>query len=190
MKSTYEYKDYALEISKECRHKLYVLYRYPLTSVINFCHEFSDMIERNVVEDRGELILIGDYNIHMNSMNHPDTIIFSDCLDSLYLTNLVDFPMHKALHTLDLIICDRQSNTVLSVDKSHLLSDHNTITCKITPKTIMSFGKFKEINPRSANDIRTELESQEIIASQDNIITAYNNVVINALNKHALLRQK
>ena len=55
----------------------------------------------------------------------------------------------------------------------------------------MSFCKFKEINPRSfANDIRTELESHPIIASPDNIITAYNNAVTNALNKHTPLRQK
>ena len=73
------------------------------------------MLGTNIVKDRGELILIGDFNIHMDSMNHLDTIIFNDCLDTLNLTNLVDFPMHKALHTLDLIICDRQSNTVLLV---------------------------------------------------------------------------
>ena len=55
----------------------------------------------------------------------------------------------------------------------------------------MSFHKFKEINPRSlANDIRTELESHPITASQDNIITAYNNAVINALNKDTPQRQK
>ena len=137
------------------------------------------------------------FNIHIDSMNHPDTLIFNDCLDSLNLTNLVDFPMHKALHILDLIICGRQSNTVLSVGKSHLLSDHNTITCKIEvlqpepPKTIMIFHKFREINPRSfADDIRTELESHPITASQDNIITAYGNAVTTALDKHMPLRQK
>ena len=54
------------------------------------------MLETNTVEDRGKLILIGDFNIHMDSMNHPDTIIFNDCLDSLNLINLVDFPMHGA----------------------------------------------------------------------------------------------
>ena len=131
IKLTYEYQDYTVEISKEYRLNLYILYRYLSTSVINFCGEFLDMLETNIVKDRGELILIGDFNIHMDSMNHPDTIIFSDCLDSLNLTNLVDFPMHKALHTLELIICDRQSNIVSSVNKIHLLSDLNTITCKI-----------------------------------------------------------
>ena len=67
----------------------------------------------------------------MDSMNHPDIILLNNFLDSLNLTNLVHFPMHKALHTQDLLICDRQSNTVSSVNKSHLLSDHNTIICKI-----------------------------------------------------------
>ena len=110
------------------------------------------MLETNIVKDRGELILIGNFNIHMDSMNHQDTIIFNDCLDSLDMTNLVDFPKHKALHTLDLMICDRKCNTVSSVNKSHIPSYHNTITCKIEvpqpkpPKTTMSFHECKEIN--------------------------------------------
>ena len=108
-----------LEISKDNRLNLYVLYRYPSTGIINFCGEFSDMLATNIVEDRRELILISVFNIHMDSMSIPDTIIFNDWLDSLNLTNLVYFPMHKPLHTLDLIICDRQSNAVSSVNKSH-----------------------------------------------------------------------
>ena len=69
-------QDYTVEISKECRFNLYVLYRYPPTSFINFCDEFLDMLETNIV--RGQLVLIGDFNICMDSMNHPDTIIFND----------------------------------------------------------------------------------------------------------------
>ena len=106
IKSTYEYQDYTVGISKECRLNIH---RYPSTSGINFCDIFPDMLETNIVKDRGELISIGDFNIHMDSMKHPDTIIYNNCLDSLNLTNLVDFPIHKALHTLDLIICDRQT---------------------------------------------------------------------------------
>ena len=56
-------------------------------------------------------------------------------------------------------------------------------------KAIMSFHKFKGINPRSfADDIRTEHKSHH--TSQDNISTAYNNTVTNALNNNAPLRQK
>ena len=49
---------------------LYVIYRYPNTSMLNFIECLSEIIEGNILNDRGELILIGDFNVHMDSQRH------------------------------------------------------------------------------------------------------------------------
>ena len=39
---------------------LYTVYRIPNTSVLTFCYEMVNVLENNIVSDRGETILIGD----------------------------------------------------------------------------------------------------------------------------------
>ena len=70
---------------------LYVIYRYPNTSMLKFIECLSEIIEGNILNDCGELVLIGDFNIHMDSPEALDTILFTNFLDSLNLKNLVDF---------------------------------------------------------------------------------------------------
>ena len=48
------------------------------------------------------IMIIGDFNIHMENIAKPNTITFSDFLDSFSLQNHVNFPTHIAKHHLDL----------------------------------------------------------------------------------------
>ena len=61
---------------------IYIIYCIPSTSVIHFCSELSDLIENNVLEDHGHIIMLGDFNIHMDKPEHPDTETFNDFLES------------------------------------------------------------------------------------------------------------
>ena len=57
---------------------LYVIYRYPNTSMLNFIECLSEIIEGYILNDHGELIFTGDFNVHMDSPEAPDTILFND----------------------------------------------------------------------------------------------------------------
>ena len=75
---------------------LYVIYRYPNTSMLEFVGILSDTLEQNILANWGHLILIGKFNVHMDS----DTILFNDFLDSFNLVNKIDFETHQNHHTL------------------------------------------------------------------------------------------
>ena len=60
-----------------------LVYRLPQVSILNFCNEFLDMIERDFNVTKDKSIIIGDCNIHMDTQTESDAIIFSDLLDSL-----------------------------------------------------------------------------------------------------------
>ena len=79
----------------------------------------------------GELVLIGDFNVHIDSPEAPDTILFSDFLDSLNLKNLVDFSTHLSNHSIDLIIMDK--NSILS----HILEE--VICSQTTTSSLLIF---------------------------------------------------
>ena len=57
---------------------LYIIYRYPNSSVLQFIETLANILERNTLFDHGELILTGDFNIHMDKPHLPDTVLFND----------------------------------------------------------------------------------------------------------------
>ena len=61
---------------------IYIIYCIPNTSMIQFCIEISDLIKNNILEDYGHLIMLGDFNIHMDKPEHSDTATFNDFLES------------------------------------------------------------------------------------------------------------
>ena len=44
---------------------LYIVYRIPNTSILTFHNEMANVLENNIIGDRGETILLGIFNIHM-----------------------------------------------------------------------------------------------------------------------------
>ena len=76
--TTHDYKVHF----KSLTLNLYVIYRFPNTSVLMFCTELDTVLERNILDTTGKLVLLGDFNIHMDVVDDSDTITFNDFLDS------------------------------------------------------------------------------------------------------------
>ena len=110
---------------------LLIIYRIPSTSILESCNEFAVFMEDNITTLRGNLMLMGDLNIHMDDKADPGTVTFTDFLDSLGLVNHTQFPTHVSGHTLDLIITQEDSNDILTVARGHMLSDHHFIDVKL-----------------------------------------------------------
>ena len=84
----------------------------------------ANVLENNIVSDRGKTILTGDFNIHMDDPEDLDTITFNDFLDSLDLINLVNFGTHTSNHTLDLVIQSNRFKVNLKTLQGYFLLDH------------------------------------------------------------------
>ena len=102
---------------------IYIICHIPNTSVIQFCSELSNLIENNILEDHGHLIMLGDFNIHMDKPEHPDTVTFNDFLESFDLVNYTTFPTDLSRHTLDLVKTNSYG-LIKSIEQGHYLSDH------------------------------------------------------------------
>ena len=74
------------------------------------------------------LLIVGDFNIHVDIPRDPNAIRFLDLLSSMGLDQHVDKPTHTSGHTLDLIIT-RNSDTLLPTRPltDYLFSDHITV---------------------------------------------------------------
>ena len=108
----FELLDCIIKVNK-LSTRLVVVYRPPPSrknglKYENFAIEWSSYIEQ-FVEVREELLIVGDFNIHVDSSNN-ESKGFLDILNANGLTQHVTSPTHQKGHTLDLVITREQSN--------------------------------------------------------------------------------
>ena len=114
-----------------------LIYCPPDTSVPSFVDQLTDYMEQNVNQSGKMLLLgdfnikvndkLGDFNIKVNDKGEPDTITFSDFLESFGMCNRVFFPTHRLNNTLNLLVITQWNNTIANVKQGRLFSDHHTI---------------------------------------------------------------
>ena len=145
---------------------IYIIYYIPNMSVIQFCNKLSDLIENNILEDHGHIIMLGNFNIHMDKPEHPDTATFNDFLESFNLVNFTTFPTHISKNTLDLVITSSH-RLIKSIEQGHFLSNHCFIhatlhVSRTEPlKKHIKFHKLKNISSAQFHsDLRDCLEDQ------------------------------
>ena len=149
-------------------------------------------MEDNITTLKGNLMLIGDLNTHMDDKRDPGTVTFTDFLDSLGLVNHTQFPTHVSGHTLDLIITQEDSNDILTVARGHMFLDHHFIDVKLKSvsetvehKTV-TYRKLKNISPQDfSNDMgntlgKLDLEAMDLYQA----VETFNNSLKSVLNKH------
>ena len=191
-----ECTDYQIALpGKEVR--LGLIYRPPEKSVLDFVLEFAEYMEENI-NFKGEHLLIGDFNIHMNNKEHQDTITFMDMLDTFALGNHIDFPTHKLDNTLDLVISNSASNIIGKAEQGELFSDHYVvlfnlcISNAISSTREISYRKIKSINIEElqtdiyVSDIHTRKPDMDV----ETLTDIYNDTLKRLINIHAPVKTK
>ena len=78
------------------------------------------------------LLIVGDFNIHVDCDDNSDTIKLLELFESVGLLQHVRVPTHCSGHTLDLIVT-RQSDLIIASPPSAdcLFSDHMPVFCQL-----------------------------------------------------------
>ena len=123
-----------------------VIYRPPPSKVNNlrtsmFFKEFCTFLEQVIILS-GNIVIVGDFNFHVDNTRNSDTITFNNILESFNLKQHVNEPTHKQGHTLDLIITRNEDRLVNDI-KLHdpVISDHTSVHCTLTETTTTSLQK-------------------------------------------------
>ena len=111
--------------------RLIVVYRVPpnMKNGIqkgSFLSEFGDLLEKVSIEP-GKLLIMGDFNIHMDLPKASESNQFHHLLKSYNLEQHVKEPTHKDGHILDLIISRPSDNLLSSCNVDSLITDHHAI---------------------------------------------------------------
>jgi len=173
-----------------------------LSTVSNFCHDFDDYLDE-LIQLPGKLIIAGDFNIHVEDPQDPDTCKFKAVLDRHNLRQWVDSPTHTGGGTLDLVLtrshdCDAINISNTEVHSTATSSDHLlvkfscTFSHELGQQRILKTGRcIKHIDISSfKEDIsNSALNNPEEYFNCDNAVNLYNSVLQSLLDKHAPLQE-
>ena len=95
-----------------------------------FMSEFRALLE-SVAGASQEVVITGDFNIHVDDPTCSKARSFSDLLSETGWTQLVKGLTHRAQHTLDLIIARTGSQFITGVNVSSLVSDHHLVLSSV-----------------------------------------------------------
>ena len=96
-----------------------------------YLKEFADLM-KSVILSKERLLVLGDFNIHVDVANDFDAVKFIDVLESVGLEQHVTEPTHIFGHRLYLFITRRTETLVGSGPRScRYLSDHSVVRCSI-----------------------------------------------------------
>ena len=200
---SFEYSEWNIT-SRSHRFRLIIIYRppysdaHPITTGV-FLAEFSDYLEHAVL-CTDQLLICGDFNIHVDVSDDLDACRFLELLDSVGLDQHVSVPTHISGHTLDLIITRNSDQLLVSSPwTDYLFSDHLPVHCNIqVEKPLLkskriSFRKLKSIDISSLRDdlSKSDLCSNAIDSLELNdLVTHYDEALSSALDRHAPLINK
>ena len=145
----------------------------------------------------GQLLIVGDYNIHWDRVQTPTTKRLVDLLDSTNLVQHVSEPTHRDGHIIDLVVTRQDDSIVQATSVLSMLSDHMAIHVHLNvskpprPTKTISFRKIRSIDQDCLAD---NILGSEIITHPatelDGMVHQYNTTLRALLDKHAPLKTK
>jgi endonuclease/exonuclease/phosphatase family metal-dependent hydrolase len=94
--------------------------------------ELSGYLESVVLNADPVLIIVGDFNIHVDCDDNTDAVKLLELFENVGLDQHVHTPAHCSGHTLDLIVTRQTDHIIASSSRADcLFSDHMTVFCQL-----------------------------------------------------------
>ena len=139
--SSFEHLDVKItSVNKNIR--IILIYRPPNKSKNEFIEELSDLIE--TFEDTRNIVLCGDFNLHIDNQNDTYVKRFTDILENNDLINKVNSPTSIGNHIIDLVIQNERGGIAsnIEIEPECLISPtHKLITFEIDTKKTENIKK-------------------------------------------------
>ena len=184
--------------------RLFKIYR-PLPSSENkltpkmFFKDFSSLLEHVIIHP-GRVLMVGDFNFHVNDPSDHDATTFLDLLDSSGFEQHVynATGTHKCGNTLDLVISRKTDNLVGNVNVLNgMPSDHKVVKCYLDVsrpppvKIQVQSRKLRNIDvAKFAKDVSDSLLQVDSNESLSQSVDHYETVLRDLLDTYAPMQQR
>lgn len=175
--------------------RIIVIYRPPSSSIPLFLDELT-MYLSDVVVAYGNLLIVGDFNVHWELPNAPGVMRLHEIINEHDLRQHILTSTHGRGHTLDLVITHASQDLVsdILVRQDHI-SDHFSILfklhlaappCKVQKKQLRDLRKFDLGNYKTVLEASlTEININIVNTDVETLLEKYRKATINALDSVA-----
>ena len=117
-----------------------------------FLDEVSKLTQL-LITNYTNVILLGNFNIHTQDTENPDSIIYNDTMEALGLKQHIDKPTHRLENTLDLIYMESLDRVrVIHSSIGNFISDHGIVGIEVEiKKQLEKHQSSKHRNYRDLN---------------------------------------
>ena len=191
--NTFEYHAILLK----CKPKILAVTVYRPEHDASFLDEFTEFLSL-LHTQHDQIILTGDFNIHVDNPFDPIAKDFLNLLDSMGFTQHVSGPTHKKGHTLDLVITKNLTTSITSIIPP-TISDHSCILFNIEIHKIVQkpdrFIRKRVITPQVSADFKSLITAKSNAPLEDpskeiNLVEFFNTKAKSTLDQLAPLRLK
>ena len=193
--------------SKASSLLVWCLYRPPYSSknrstIPMFNSEFSEICS-SLLANHGDkkLMILGDFNIHMDEPCTPDTKSFIDVLDTFDLQQHVKDSTHTSGHIIDLCITSKNSALQISTPiVDYFISDHAFTSFEVNipkpsiQKVCIKSRAISRINRDNFRhdlmNLTTHISTASSTSTVDELAQRYDNQLERLLDKHAPLKSR
>ena len=168
-KESFEFSEWVISLSSSNNTGL-IIYRPPSSENHRvrssvFFKEFLHYTE-SIILSKEHLLILGDFNIHVDVLSDPDTRKFLDLLYSLGLEQHVDQPTHIHGHTLDLAITSKASSIIQTSPRvDRYFSDHGSVVHVCNLKLRKPTYKVKTISYRKLKSVDMDRFNDDLASS-------------------------
>jgi hypothetical protein len=192
---TFEYMDITISHASDLI-RLLIVYRPPATAITHFLEEFANLTDHlNLCGER--LLIVGDFNIHVDNNDNKDAKCFLSNLAASNLEQHVNCATHVQGHTLDLVIT-RPSEFLLdctycdfSFESDHALVYFDVAIAKFPCKkqTVVS-RTWKSVD---MDKFKADISNKLIFpadSSASQCVDIYNSVLSQLVDEYAPLKKR
>jgi hypothetical protein len=192
----------AIKVDGVCPLRIFLIYRPPpstsngLTASV-FLDEVETYLTDLCTTVRGNLCIVGDFNLHWEKASDPTSARFRRILDNLDLMQLVSLPTHKSGHTLDLVLVHKDKCDMVDIKEvvDPCLSDHSLVlgSVKMRPSRTqvrqIACRPLKRVNTGDfAADLEAGLQSIQDMNDVEDLVLKYQELTQNVTEQHAPMR--
>jgi len=161
-----------------------------------FIKELGDLLESTATLP-GKLILLGDFNVHIDCRDDSEGQQLTSLINSFNLTQHVSGATHIGGHTLDLVLSRTEDDVVQGCEVGTFLSDHNSITFNLkvgNSHPIRKDTEFRNVKSIDICDFNNAILASDLTkplpSCTDDVVSKYNTVLRELLDKHAPLKKR
>ena len=167
------------------------------------CDMFLDEFETYLVDASskpGNLVLIGDFNIHVDNQSDPFATKFMTIINAMNFTQRVKHPTHEAGHILDLILVHKDNSLIDCVSVgSNFFSDHSCVHFNMSveknPRVSkhISYRKTASIDIDIIKSAIVDAKLNARVSEQTSVteqVEVFNTILSDILEQHAPLQHR